>query len=181
MDQQAGTVSAFISHFSSYAVIAPLRQPTAFSWLPYGAGGVGATLLASLLLLAYMRRWHIAIVLPTGTLVAGSTPQPIHLGAKNAKMKPMRLGQNVSVKLRSTSLTARFDVSPDGPFDGSVNKAVISKETGEVTVYYKDATPGRQTLRARTEYKLAKWTSSRPPAWSKSQLDVLPPDSPPQP
>ena len=180
VDRQAGTVSAFISHFSTYAVIAPTSEP-ANDWLPYGLGGAGLMLLGSLFALGYMRRWHIAIALPTGTLAAGTTPQPIHLKATDAKHKPFRPGTGVPVRLSTTSPTGRFDVRPDGPFDGSISKTVIPPETGMVTMYFKDLTPGPQTLRARSEFKLGKWIRSRPPAWTKSKVELLPPDSAPKP
>lgn len=180
VDPATQTVSALLYHFSAYAVIAPIDEPTPFHWLLYG--GAGALLLGSFFfLLGYMRRWSIAIALPMGTITTGPTSQPIRLEAKDAKRRPFRPGTDVAVRLSTTSPTGKFDVRPDGPFDGSVTQAIIPHETGVATVYYTDLTPGTQTLRARSEFGLRKWIRSRPPAWTKSQVDVLPPDSPPQP
>jgi len=173
-DPKKQTINATISHFSQYAVL--VLEKSGFTWLPYGlGGGAGALLLASLLIVAYYRRWSVDILATEGALQAGGTPHPIRLQSRDAKRRAFKPGRDVTVRLTTSSPTGRFDVRSDGAFEKAESKVVVPSSTGEVTIYYRDVTPGSPVLRARSEYRLAKWIWSRWPAKSQARLDLGPP------
>jgi len=157
VDTVAKTLTVMISHFTDYAVMAPLATTTATAApiiTPKSGSNLaiilvsvlGVMILAGLILFFIMRRKN-KIVFITGpqTIKAGAVSKTITIQIRNAKDKPATFKSDTIIDLSSSS-GGKFSVGNDGILTATMVK--LAEGTDSISFYYTNAIKGSVTITA---------------------------------
>ena len=109
-------------------------------------GAVAAEIIASLFDVELSNATQVGIV---GTQVGGvgdSLQLTVQLQDADGSPRPANIA--TTVNLATSSAGGDFDVSSDGPFDGSVTSVTVAAGTSSAEFYYQDSAAGSPTLTA---------------------------------
>lgn len=82
------------------------------------------------------------------TIEAGEVSGMLIVKVHDAYDNPAIVPADTVVDLSSSSPTGIFDVSADGPFNGTITSVIILSGTGSASFYYKDTTAGMPAITA---------------------------------
>ena len=101
----------------------------------------------------------IAFTTGAQTITAGQVSGVMTIQTRDATSAPQNVSAPTTVALSSNSPNGRFDISPTGPFNGSITSVTITSGTNSANFYYKDTTAGTPTLTA-AETPSQGWTDA---------------------
>jgi hypothetical protein len=146
-----------ISHFTDYAVMAPLATTTATTApiiTPKSGSNLaiilvsvlGVVILAGLVLFFVIRRRN-KIVFITGpqTIKSGAVSKMITIQIRNTKDKPLNVRSDTIINLSSSS-GGKFSAGSDGIITTTTIK--LAEGTDSISFYYIDITKGSVTITA---------------------------------
>ncbi len=158
VDVKNHTVTATLSRISSiYTILAGAPAEYRFNWWWL------ATLLV-LLPLLFLRRPRLVFASRPQKLAAGEISLMITIETRDALNRRQNVKQDVAIELTSSSATGRFDIRPDGVFDGSVRLVIIPEKSHSAGFYYRDGSPGKPmiTISQKVGFKKrARWKPAR--------------------
>jgi hypothetical protein len=93
----------------------------------------------------------LAITTTAQTISANTASKAITIQVKGSSGSPLIVHNDVTVRLKTTSATGRFDTNAAGTFNGSINSVIIPAGTNSATIYYKDTTAGKPIISFTTD------------------------------
>ena len=85
------------------------------------------------------------------SIVAGSVSNLMTVQTQDLQGNPITDRANIDINLSSSINSGRFDISPNGPFDGTITQLTIPSGSSSTSFYYKDNVGGTSIITATGE------------------------------